>query len=119
MRGVRVAEGKFFPPQGGWGAVTYNAVLDVVVRKRKADAAADGAARKAGRVEEGARPVYGEEKGEIIVLGLAYGTDTKQFRAFFEQFGKVAVAEVKVRRITDAGPRCCLALGPARCSCPP
>lgn len=40
---------------------------------------------------------------DLIVLGLPYKTTQEQFKSYFEQFGKVAAAEVCVMRSSCKG----------------
>ncbi|XP_055922421.1 TAR DNA-binding protein 43-like isoform X2 [Eupeodes corollae] len=90
VRGVRLNEGRFFPPttDGGWGTQIFFCVFPKE-NKRKSDDNLENSTAKTKRVESRARCT------DLIVLGLPWKTTEDSLREHFEEFGDVLMAQVK------------------------
>ena len=114
-RGVRLAEGKLFPPlDTGWSSSVFVCVIsksgeceyikeiyqnlllnhvsvDVMVDKRRSgeEVAGDaGAAARSKKIEK-------SKCSDLIVLGLPWKTTEQELRTYFEPFGEVLMAQVQ------------------------
>jgi len=94
-RGLRLADGRFFPPADtGWGTTIFVVVMpkpDNVEKQRKPEDQGEAAVA-------GAKPKSKYEKNkcsDLIVLGLPWKTTEKELREYFEPFGEVLMAQVK------------------------
>lgn len=90
VRGVRLNEGRFYPPSsdGGWGTQIFFCVFPKE-NKRKSDDNLENSTAKTKRVESRARCT------DLIVLGLPWKTTEESLREHFEEFGEVLMAQVK------------------------
>lgn len=90
VRGVRLNEGRFYPPtsDGGWGTQIFFCVFPKE-NKRKSDDNLENSTAKTKRVESRARCT------DLIVLGLPWKTTEESLREHFEEFGDVLMAQVK------------------------
>eukprot|EP00088_Acartia_fossae_P009051 TRINITY_DN14365_c0_g2_i1.p1 TRINITY_DN14365_c0_g2~~TRINITY_DN14365_c0_g2_i1.p1 ORF type:complete len:505 (-),score=192.87 TRINITY_DN14365_c0_g2_i1:863-2377(-) len=96
-RGLRLADGRFFPPADtGWAANTKFVVvmpkLENLEKQRKQDEYGEGSTGGAGA------KIKKHEKNkcsDLIVLGLPWKTTEKELREYFEPFGEVLMAQVK------------------------
>lgn len=90
VRGVRLNEGRFYPPStdGGWGTQIFFCVFPKE-NKRKSDDNLENSTAKTKRVESRARCT------DLIVLGLPWKTTEESLREHFEEFGDVLMAQVK------------------------
>jgi len=87
-RGVRLSDGRLFPPSDtGWGAHIYVSVMPKA-DKRKSDDHTDNSVAKNKRVEK-------NKCSDLIVLGLPWKTTEPELREYFEPFGEVLMAQVK------------------------
>ncbi|XP_064460518.1 TAR DNA-binding protein 43-like isoform X2 [Ornithodoros turicata] len=99
MRGVRLVDGRFHPPDSGWGNVVYYCVFpkacvaaDVSFHsenKRKSDEQLENSTAKTKRMEQR------QKCSDLIVLGLPWKTSEQDLRQYFESFGEVLMAQVK------------------------
>ena len=89
-RGVRLSDGRLFPPSvdTGWGSLVYVSVMPKA-DKRKSDDHSDSnsASAKNKRVEK-------NKCSDLIVLGLPWKTTEPELREYFEPFGEVLMAQV-------------------------
>lgn len=96
-RGLRLADGRFFPPADtGWGSTNFVAVLpkpENVEKQRKTEDLGEAC----GSMAAGAKPKkYDKNKcSDLIVLGLPWKTTENELREYFEPFGEVLMAQVK------------------------
>lgn len=90
IRGIRLSEGKFYPPSSetGWGNHTYICVFPKE-NKRKSDDNLENSIAKTKRIEKGSYC------SDLIVLGLPWKTTEQNLRDHFEEFGEVVMAQVK------------------------
>lgn len=95
MRGVRLVDGRFHPPDNGWGNVVYycvfpkDACLHNSENKRKSDEQLENSTAKTKRLENR------QKCSDLIVLGLPWKTSEQDLRQYFETFGEVLMAQVK------------------------
>lgn len=95
MRGVRLLDGRFHPPDNGWGNVVYycvfpkDACLHNSENKRKSDEQLENSTAKTKRLENR------QKCSDLIVLGLPWKTSEQDLRQYFESFGEVLMAQVK------------------------
>ncbi|XP_037085397.1 TAR DNA-binding protein 43-like [Pollicipes pollicipes] len=92
LRGVRLVDGKFQPPDGGWGSVVYLCVFPKETpeeNKRKNDELLESGLAKTKRLE------LKQKCSDLIVLGLPWKTSEQELREYFEPFGEVLMAQVK------------------------
>ncbi|XP_076318425.1 TAR DNA-binding protein 43-like isoform X2 [Tachypleus tridentatus] len=89
LRGVRLVEGRFHPPDAGWGNHVYICVFPKVENKRKSDEQLENSTAKTKRMEN--RP----KCSDLIVLGLPWKTTEQDLRQYFEAYGEVLMAQVK------------------------
>ena len=111
MRGVRLLEGRFQPPEDGWGNHVYICVfpkgkcqthlsLSIVAKdtkhynifkienKRKSDDHPENSTAKTKRMEMRLKC------SDLIVLGLPWKTSEQDLRVYFENFGELLMAQV-------------------------
>jgi len=91
MRGVRLVDGRFHPPDGGWGNNVYYCVFPKAENKRKSDDYLENSTAKSKRFENSSK----SKCSDLIVLGLPWKTTEQQLREYFEPFGEVLMAQVK------------------------
>jgi len=98
-RGVRLADGRLFPPPDtGWSATVFVTVLpklgEYEYEKRKSES--DGGAEMSGLggMVKGRR-IEKNKCSDLIVLGLPWKTTEQELREYFEPFGEVLMAQVK------------------------
>jgi len=94
-RGVRLADGRLFPPADtGWASNIFVCVLPKggefdLADKRKSEEAGDPSGlAKNKRIEK-------NKCSDLIVLGLPWKTTEQELREYFEPFGEVLMAQVK------------------------
>lgn len=89
LRGIRLAENSLAPPPEGWGervySVTYNKQDSV---KRKLDESPKK--NKLVKTNTGT-----DLLSDLIVLGLTYSATEDELKEYFEQFGELALHEIK------------------------
>ncbi|XP_032782789.1 uncharacterized RNA-binding protein C660.15 isoform X2 [Daphnia magna] len=88
MRGVRLLEGRFQPPEDGWGNHIYICVFPKE-NKRKSDDHPENSTAKTKRMEMRLKC------SDLIVLGLPWKTSEQDLRVYFENFGELLMAQVK------------------------
>ncbi|XP_043268292.1 RNA-binding motif protein, X-linked 2 isoform X1 [Venturia canescens] len=88
MRGVRLVNGRLYPPENGWGETVYFCVFPKE-NKRKSDDNLENSTAKTKRMETKLRCT------DLIVLGLPWKTSEQNLRDYFETFGEVLMAQVK------------------------
>ncbi|XP_046458408.1 uncharacterized RNA-binding protein C660.15-like isoform X2 [Daphnia pulex] len=88
MRGVRLLEGRFQPPEDGWGNHVYICVFPKE-NKRKSDDHPENSTAKTKRMEMRLKC------SDLIVLGLPWKTSEQDLRVYFENFGELLMAQVK------------------------
>lgn len=90
MRGVRLSDGRLHPPpEIGWGTQIFYCVFPKE-NKRKSDDALENSTAKTKRIETKLRCT------DLIVLGLPWKTTEQNLREYFETFGEVLMAQVKI-----------------------
>lgn len=88
LRGVRLADGVLYPPNGFWGATTY-LVNYPKESKRKGDEELDNPVlTKIKKVET-------RKCSDLIVLGLPWKSTEEDMREYFKQFGELILVQVK------------------------
>ncbi len=85
-----MVEGRFHPPENGWGNLVYYCVFPKE-NKRKSDDYLENSTAKAKRFETSSK----SKCSDLIVLGLPWKTTEQQLREYFEPFGEVLMAQVK------------------------
>ncbi|XP_063222672.1 TAR DNA-binding protein 43-like [Bacillus rossius redtenbacheri] len=88
MRGIRLTNGKLYPPENGWGDSVFYCVFPKE-NKRKSSDDMDNSSAKTKRIE------IHLACSDLIVLGLPYKISEKQLREYFETFGEVVRAKIK------------------------
>ena len=95
-RGVRLAEGKLFPPPDtGWSNIVFVCVTprapdpDTLDKRRPEDGGDSVSAGKNKRLEK-------SKCSDLIVLGLPWKTTEQELRTYFEPFGEVLMAQVDI-----------------------
>ena len=92
LRGVRLVDGKFQPPDGGWSNFVYLCVFpkeNPEENKRKNDELLESGLAKTKRLE------LKQKCSDLIVLGLPWKTTEQELREYVEPFGEVLMAQVK------------------------
>jgi len=91
-RGLRLADGRFFPPADtGWGSIIFVTVapkLENYDKLRRSDESQDAASSSRARRNA-------SKCSDLIVLGLPWKTSEQELREYFEPFGEVLMAQVK------------------------
>lgn len=91
LRGVKLVDGKFAEPLGGWSSVKNYICVFNRGAKRKNDDDDDGG-KKAKTDSE--KPV-GDSGSDLVVLGLPWTTTEETMKSYFEQYGEVVMVQVK------------------------
>lgn len=87
-RGVRLNEGRLYPPsETGWGSHIYVSVLPKA-EKRRSDDHREASEAKNKKVDK-------NKCSDLIVLGLPWKTTEPELREYFEAIGEVLMAQVK------------------------
>lgn len=92
LRGVRLSEGKLYPPECGWSVYTYICVFPKELPEdaaRRLEDDMDSLVSKTKRLD--LKP----KCSDLIVLGLPWKTTEQELREYFESFGEVLMAQVK------------------------
>lgn len=88
-RGVRLSDGRLFPPSdSGWGTHVYVSVLPKADKRKSDDHSENSSVAKNKRVDK-------NKCSDLIVLGLPWKTTEQELREYFEPFGEVLMAQVK------------------------
>jgi len=90
-RGVRLADGRLFPPADtGWANSAFVVVYPKgdAMDKRKYNEETESGLAKNKRIEK-------NKCSDLIVLGLPWKTTEQELREYFEPFGEVLMAQVK------------------------
>lgn len=99
-RGVRLADGRLFPPADtGWASTVFVCVLPKVgeyelVDKRRSDSESGSDPSGQGGSNRG-KMIQKNKCSDLIVLGLPWKTTEQELREYFEPFGEVLMAQVK------------------------
>ncbi|XP_041377888.1 TAR DNA-binding protein 43-like isoform X2 [Gigantopelta aegis] len=89
MRGIRLSDGRLYPPDCDWGGYVFIAVFPKVENKRKVDEASENLAMKPKRLNEKQRC------SDLIVLGLPWKSNEEDLKKYFLQFGELLMVQVK------------------------
>lgn len=92
LRGVKLVDGKFAEPLGGWSTVKNYICVFNRGAKRKQDDDEDGN-KKSVKVDF-EKPI-GENGSDLVVLGLPWTTTEETMKSYFEQYGEVAMVQIK------------------------
>lgn len=91
-RGLRLADGRFFPPADtGWANLVFVTVRPKLEKNetiRKSQDPEESGGSRSKRVER-------NKCSDLIVLGLPWKTTEQELREYFEPFGEVLMAQVK------------------------
>lgn len=90
VRGVRLADGRLFAPDGVWGGITFITVYPKAVsvtEKRKGDLL-DTPTPKTKKIDK-------QKCSDLIVLGLPWKCNEDDLRSHFSQFGELIMVQVK------------------------
>ncbi|PVD36397.1 hypothetical protein C0Q70_03379 [Pomacea canaliculata] len=88
-RGIRLADGVLYPPDGVWGNHQYLAVFPKNQNKRKGeDGLAENPAAKTKRLDQ-------NKCSDLIVLGLPWKSTEDDLKNYFGQFGDLLLVQVK------------------------
>jgi len=87
-RGLRVTDGKVYQADNDWSTHVYITVYPKD-NKRRGDVEVDDSSAKTKRVDLFKRCT------DLIVLGLPWKTTEEELKDFYEQFGEVALAQIK------------------------
>nr|XP_039248483.1 TAR DNA-binding protein 43-like [Styela clava] len=79
MRGVRLVEGTFHPPDGSWGSQLYIVVYPKDNKRKMDDTESQGIRSK--------RPA--QKCSDLIVMGLPWETSVNDLKQYFGQFGEL------------------------------
>ncbi|XP_070178905.1 TAR DNA-binding protein 43-like isoform X6 [Littorina saxatilis] len=89
FRGIRLADGVLYPPDGLWGNHQYIAVFPKNQNKRKGeDGFGDSQAAKMKRTTS-------KVCSDLIVLGLPWKSTEDDLKSYFSQFGELLLVQVK------------------------
>ncbi|KAL8615246.1 hypothetical protein ACOMHN_050287 [Nucella lapillus] len=86
-RGIRLADGVLYPPDGIWGNHQYLAVFPKTDQKRKGENGMDDNPAKKRPAES--------KVSDLIVLGLPWKSSEDDLKKYFGQFGDLVLAQVK------------------------
>ncbi|XP_064610634.1 TAR DNA-binding protein 43-like [Liolophura sinensis] len=92
MRGIRVSDGKLYPPPAGnddstWGTRVYLAVFPKETKRKSTD--------QGGSPPQKCKRLGDRGGSDLIVLGLPWKTAEDGMRQYFNQFGEVTFVQVK------------------------
>ncbi|CAL8097521.1 unnamed protein product [Calicophoron daubneyi] len=87
FRGLRLAEGRIYPPEGEWGDIVYYCVFPKD-NKRKCD---DDVEDKNTKI----KCLEGRRCTDLIVLNLPWQTDETSLRKYFSRFGDLVMVQLK------------------------
>ncbi|XP_046381381.1 TAR DNA-binding protein 43-like isoform X2 [Haliotis rufescens] len=87
MRGIRLSDGRLYPPDCDWGRYVFIAVFPKE-NKRKVEEPWDSLQLKTKRVEK-------QRCSDLIVLGLPWKSTEEDLRKYFSQFGDLLMVQVK------------------------
>lgn len=91
IRGVRLSEGRLFPPEEGWGSIVYFAVFPKTAENTKRKGVDESydvpSSAKTKKLEK-------RKCVDLIVLGLSYKATDQDLREYFEHFGNVIMTQV-------------------------
>jgi len=100
-RGVRLADGRLFPPADtGWSNTLFVSVLPKMgeyemMDKRKSESESGVSEMSGGQMGGRERKTQKNKCSDLIVLGLPWKTSEQELREYFEPFGEVLMAQVK------------------------
>ncbi|VEL16546.1 unnamed protein product [Protopolystoma xenopodis] len=80
LRGVRLADGRLYPPMGGWESYEF------CYNKRKSD--------EEERFNAKSKRLEGKKTTDLIVLSLAWRTDEEALKKYFSRYGDIVMAQV-------------------------
>ncbi|XP_075255514.1 uncharacterized protein LOC142348168 [Convolutriloba macropyga] len=88
FRGVRLAEGVLYPPEGGWGEMVYlvNTAKTQTDNKRKMEDSAQA------EVSKTKRPT--PQSSDLVVLNLPYHYSKENLIDYFSKHGDIAFAQI-------------------------
>lgn len=86
-RGIRLAEGVLYPPDGIWGNHQYIAVFAKNSKRKGEDGFGNQATKK--------RMIDPNKCSDLIVLGLPWKSTEDDLKTYFSQFGDLVLAQVK------------------------
>ncbi|KAL5015406.1 hypothetical protein ScPMuIL_009676 [Solemya velum] len=89
MRGIRLSDGRLYPPDGEWSSRIYVVVFPKE-NKRKGDdgSGSENLLVKTKRIEK-------LKCSDLIVLGLPWKSSEEDLRKYFSQFGDLLMVQVK------------------------
>ncbi|KAK7497777.1 hypothetical protein BaRGS_00010911 [Batillaria attramentaria] len=88
FRGIRLADGVLYPPDGVWGNTQYIAVFPKNKRKGEDGGFMENPAAKTQRLDK-------TKCSDLIVLGLPWKSTEDDLRNYFSQFGELLLVQVK------------------------
>lgn len=91
LRGVKLVDGKFAEPLGGWSSVKNYICVFNRGTKRKIDDDDDGGKKARTDSEKSAL----DGGSDLVVLGLPWSTTEETMKSYFEQYGEVVMVQVK------------------------
>jgi len=102
-RGVRLTDGRLFPPTDtGWGTHVYISVLPKADKRKSDEYLGEGGSSLGGSGSGVGSSSAAKNKrveknkcSDLIVLGLPWKTTEQELRDYFEPFGEVLMAQVK------------------------
>lgn len=86
-RGIRLADGVLYPPDGIWGNHQYIAVFPKNSKRKGEDGFGNQATKK--------RMIDPNKCSDLIVLGLPWKSTEEDLKTYFSQFGDLVLAQVK------------------------
>lgn len=101
MRGIRLADGRLYPPDIEWSNRIYVAVFPKTENKKK-QGPGNNASVSTGSPDEQEGGHHKSKKFErqrcsdLIVLGLPWKSTEEDLRKYFSQFGELLMVQVKV-----------------------
>lgn len=90
MRGIRLSDGRLYPPDNEWANRIYMAVFPKDGNKKRDDGMEAGAA-----VAHKSKRDRGQKCSDLIVLGLPWKSVEDDLRKYFSQFGELLMVQVK------------------------
>ncbi|XP_050412221.1 TAR DNA-binding protein 43 isoform X1 [Patella vulgata] len=88
MRGIRLSDGRLYPPDGNWARNLYIAVFPKGDNRKKVEEVPESLSLISKKKEK-------MKCSDLIVLGLPWKSTEEDLRKYFSQFGELLMVQVK------------------------
>ncbi|KAH3822319.1 TAR DNA-binding protein 43-like [Dreissena polymorpha] len=91
MRGIRLSDGRLYPPDGEWTVRLYVAVFPKDANRKRGEDIVDVCSAAALRLKRD----KSQKCSDLIVLGLPWKSGEEDLKKYFSQFGGLLMVQVK------------------------